>query len=139
MIIHIREVWIKLEVWNDAIGGFSLDKSIEFDYMFRNNKVAHVKYDKETGKVEQEVYGKAIFDRPIPRLKPTAMDLLAFFEDRCFPRTRFNCDQLLEDLGLPVYSPYHICLKTRGRQWDDFYWIKFKGDTATFDEIKLRD
>lgn len=47
--------------------------------------------------------------------------------------------KLLRLLGLKHYSPLAIVKKTRGLQNDDFYWMRFKGDTVTWDEIKLKD
>lgn len=62
-----------------------------------------------------------------------------FFEERCFPRDRVNCKQLLRTLGLDCYEPELICRKTHGVQFDDFLWIQFSDEPqVTFDEIRLR-
>lgn len=114
-------------------------KLIEFDYMHKDIKVAHVEADPAKQVIKQEVFGDNLLDRPMVRDTPTMKDLMAFFETRCFPKERDNTDKLLKSLGLTVYNPYLICMKTRGRLWDDFYWIRFRGDTVTYDEIKLRD
>ena len=85
------------------------------------------------------VYTDHFLDAPMPQDRKDMFTLMKFFEDRCFPRTRANCDELLKELGLKEYNPYLICIKTRGQQWDDFYWIRFKGDIVEYKDIKLRD
>ncbi len=115
------------------------DIEIEFDYMWRDKVVAHVYANARTGEVRQQVIGNGGFDAPIWHPENNMDTLYDFFESRCFPRERYNCEELLKLLDLTEYNPYLICLKTRGRQWSDYYWIRFKGDKATFDKIKLRD
>ena len=68
-------------------------------------------------------------------------DLEEFFEERCFPRERANCKELLRDLGLDCYEPELICRKLHGLQFDDFMWIKFDNDPESlcWNDIKLRD
>ncbi len=65
--------------------------------------------------------------------------LESVFEDRCFPRERANCNDILRRLGLDCYEPELICRKTHGQQFDDFCWIQFADEPqVTYDEIKLR-
>ena len=62
-----------------------------------------------------------------------------YFEDRCFPRERANCNDILGELGLSCYEPELICRKTWGRQFDDFCWIKFLDEPkVTYEDIRLR-
>lgn len=114
-------------------------KTIEFEYLKKDKVVARVYVDVENNRVEQEMFTDNILDVPIPNPKKNIETLMYFFETRCFPRTRANAKQLLNDLGLDAYNPYDIVKVTRGRLWDDYYWIRFKGDEATFEDIKLRD
>ena len=71
---------------------------------------------------------------------PTLKDLDEYFEERCFPRERENCKQILQALDIPTYEPELICRKTHGLQFDDFLWLQFSDEPqVTYDEIKLRD
>lgn len=70
--------------------------------------------------------------------KPTADDLYYFLKSRVFPRSRVNCEQLLEDLGLTNYSPYDISRKTYGTILEDFNWIKYPDQDVTWEDIKKR-
>lgn len=70
----------------------------------------------------------------------TLDDLEDFYEDRCFPRERANCKELLHRLGLDCYEPELICRKTHGLQFDDFIWLQFSDEPQVcWSEIKLRD
>ena len=70
----------------------------------------------------------------------TVDDLEEFYEDRCFPKERANCKELLRDLGLDCYEPELICRKTHGLQFDDFLWLQFSDEPKVeWHSIKLRD
>lgn len=70
----------------------------------------------------------------------THSDLEEFFEERCFPRERANCKQVLHRLGLDCYEPELICRKTHGLQFDDFIWLQFSDEPQVcWNDIKLRD
>ena len=70
----------------------------------------------------------------------TVDDLEEFFEDRCFPRERTNCKDILNRLGLDCYEPELICRKTHGLQFDDFIWLQFSDEPQVcWNDIKLRD
>lgn len=111
--------------------------NLEFDYMWRDKKVAHVRVYSD-GKITCDCYTNDPMDNPLP-LGLSGDLLVHFFESRCFPRERANANALLKHLGLDYYTPLGIVKKTRGLQNDDFYWIKFKGDNAEWKDIKLRE
>lgn len=116
---------------------------IEFDYMERNEVMAHVIVNYTEHKVTVQNYTDDLFARPFGvNENPSIQDFEDFLETRCFPKTRRNCKQLLRDLDVPYYSPILIVQKTHGRQYEDFSWIRFKGEEGKVDyerDIKLRD
>ena len=57
---------------------------------------------------------------------PSWEDFEYFLEDRCFPKSRGNCKQILKSLGLSDYDPLQIVEKTQGRMADDDLWIKIR-------------
>lgn len=70
----------------------------------------------------------------------TIKDLEEFLEERCFPKERLNCKQLLEDLGLDYYEPLNIIKRTHGSLHDDYMWLQFEGENLDYErEIKIRD
>lgn len=54
---------------------------------------------------------------------PTWENFEYFLEDRCFPRTRHQVDELLKELGVPFYDPLLIIEKTKGYMAEDHQWI----------------
>jgi len=50
-------------------------------------------------------------------------------EDRCVPRTRYNIDEILKDMGMTEYNPFEFVKRTQGRMADDKEWILL-GDTS---------
>lgn len=56
---------------------------------------------------------------------PTIEDLDEFLEDRCFPRSRINCREILKALNIDYYDPFLICYKTHGVIQGDFCWLRF--------------
>ena len=57
---------------------------------------------------------------------PTWNDFENFLRDRCFPQTRGNYKELLQDMGLTDYDPLQIAEKTKGRLADDEMWLRFR-------------
>lgn len=57
--------------------------------------------------------------------EPTWDDFEGFLKDRCFPVTRGNVKDILDDLQITDYDPLQIVEKTRGRTAEDDMWLKF--------------
>ena len=116
-----------------------MDKTVNlsFDYMLKDRPVAHVEVLSD-GTIRCERFTEDVMDNPLP-FGNTPEGLEWFWKSRCFPPTRDGVDDLLKLLGLKYYSPLGIVRKTRGQQNDDFYWVRFAGDTVSYQDIKLRD
>lgn len=113
----------------------------EFEVLWKNKLCAKVRVDYKSQKVDCKQFTDDFLARPFNKKDEdvTIDDVLDFFEFRCFPRERANRDQLLKDLGLDSYFPREIVRKTHGIILEDFMWIRFKGETITYDDIKVRD
>lgn len=71
------------------------------------------------------------------REKATVQDFMDFVADRVFPRTRYNCDELLEKMGLQVYDEIEVLRFNHGLCTDDNIWVRFKGEEIDYEkEIK---
>lgn len=57
--------------------------------------------------------------------KASLKDVEEFLESRCFPKSRFNCKQILKSGDIQFYNPLEICRKTEGRMSDDLFWLRF--------------
>lgn len=57
--------------------------------------------------------------------RPAISDLEKFFEERCFPKSRYNLKEVLRAGNLDFYDPYSIVRKTHGAFTDETFWIRF--------------
>lgn len=70
---------------------------------------------------------------------PTMKDLQNFYESRCFPRDRVNCNSILKRLDIPFYEPELICRRLHGVDNDDYMWLNFSDEEqVTYDDVRLR-
>lgn len=53
-------------------------------------------------------------------------DFEFFISDRCFPRERDNCEELLMLIGIPTYDIWEICRFNGGVASHDYFHFKFK-------------
>lgn len=116
--------------------------SLKFKYMWKNKVIADVEVNYFAKTVKVINYDDCRIKRPFGIvINPTIEQFEEFLESRCFPRTRYNCKQLLQDLDISFYDPLLIVQKTHGRQLEDYNWIKFEGeDDLDYErDIKLRD
>lgn len=116
-----------------------MGKNVSFDYMHKDTVVAHISWDIDTQTVTCEEYQDNLVYQWFGKLDHTVDNLMFIFETRCFDRNRYDSLEILDYLGLPEYSPYHICMKTHGVSTQDYMWIRWKGESLTWDDVKIRD
>lgn len=64
--------------------------------------------------------------------------IIQSLQERVIPPCR--CDEkMLKHLGLTEYHAFKILRQTHGVDVDDFKWFKFKGESLTWDDVKVRD
>ena len=104
---------------------------IELNYFTKILKDPEVKVDNYTNCIIRRPFG--VLDNV------TYNDFKKMLVDRCFPKSRFNCKQLLQDADIDHYSPLDIIKKTHGVMSDDLFWIRFSDEEpALWDEINPR-
>lgn len=89
--------------------------------------------------VELVSHNKNPFYKQFPTDNPSAMDVLDWFDGRCFPKERPNVDEYLGRLGLTEYDSVDIVKATHGLMWDDYIWVKWEGEDLNYEDIKIRD
>ena len=122
--------------------GYLKDNIIELEYLYRDTVSTSMKVNYTDETVSIKNYTDDLIDRAFgDRVKITLKDFEEFLEDRCFSKTRFNKKELLDslDLGNIGYDPLEIVKKTHGLMLEDYCWIKFKGESLTWEDIKIRD
>lgn len=116
-----------------------MGKVVVFDYMHKNDVAAHVEWDCENNTVTCTEFESDIDYQFFGRAKHDVDTLLAVMEHRCFDRNRYDAEEILEFFGLKEYNPYHILLKTHGVSTQDYMWIRWAGETLTWDDVRIRD
>lgn len=87
--------------------------------------MAEVWYNHLTKKVIVKNFTDDVILRPFGvNENPTYKDLEDFMESRCFPRTRGNCRELLEKIGLDNYDPFEIVKINHGNCKEDNLYIE---------------
>lgn len=101
--------------------------TMRITYMFRRKPCTVIDVNFLDQKVAIQNKTDDILHRAFGVLEhPTWNDFEIFLQDRCFPRTRGNCKELLQELNLTDYDPLQIVEKTKGRLADDEMWLKFR-------------
>lgn len=105
-----------------------MGRILKFGFYLRDCLCSSVCVDYSKQEVVVVNYTDDIIDQAFGRSKVTVESIDEFFRERCFPETRVNCRQLLDDLGLKVFDAESIVRKTHGLMMDDEYWVKFEED-----------
>lgn len=121
-----------------------MDKIVMY-YMYGYETCAKIEVQ-YTGKINQEPivtvenYTDFIVKRPFGYNNEINYKIYKqFLEKRCFPRTRYNCKQLLNDISIGCYDSYTIIKHTHGVMSDDLFWIRFEGEEPfLWDSIMVR-
>lgn len=129
---------------NSLVGSITIhqkESKVEFDVLWKDDVVANVLIDFTKQKARVFQYTDDFLIKPFSKdsQNVSISDVLDFLEDRCFPRERVNCNEVLKELGLSFYKPLDIVRKTHGVQFDDFMWVRFKGETLKHADVKIRD
>ena len=101
--------------------------TMRLTYMFRRQPCTVIDVNFLDRKVVIQNKTDDILHRAFGVIKdPTWNDFENFLRDRCFPQTRGNCKELLQEMDLRDYDPLKIVEKTRGRLADDEMWLRLR-------------
>lgn len=114
------------------------DDILSFEILREDVPITKVTYNYKSKKLEKInyetrlLYGHLLGECDL-------VGIIDWFESRCFPRTRANCDELLRQLGLTQYVPLAIVRRTHGVMWDDDVWIRFSDEqNIEYKDVKVR-
>ena len=109
--------------------------NLTFDTMWKDKVTAHLEIQNEnvsvvsyTDNIAENAFAVPPFD---------IFYVNQFIEGRCFEECNASKDFFLKDLGLVSYNPWEIVRKTHGFLWDDYMWIRFEGETLTWEDVNL--
>lgn len=114
--------------------------ALEFSVMYKNEETAKVSlYDDKIFNVE--LLTKRRYTHPF-FIMPTTYDyIMRWLISRSMSEAAFarNYDWFCEFLEIKDYNPLAHLKKLHGVSHDDHMWIRFKGETLTYDDVKVRD
>ena len=101
--------------------------TMRLTYMFRRQPCTVIDVNFLDRKVVIQNKTDDILHRAFGVIKdPTWNDFENFLRDRCFPQTRGNCKELLQEMELTDYDPLKIVEKTKGRLAGDEMWLRLR-------------
>ena len=126
-----KETYQTVKAWerlNRSFEGIDpADYSIRMEYMFEDDCCSVILINPEKKKIAALNETDNLLHRAFGiKAKPGWEDYEAFLESRCFPQTREDVDEVLDDLGLEAYEPFEIVKRTGGRMAEDLQWIKIR-------------
>lgn len=114
-----------------------MDKEVKykFDYMYEDNIMSTVTVYSD-GSVDEKDFTDIIIFRANCKNEKDVEDL---FSSMVFDKNRPDKWEIIEHLNLPcVYDPYLIIRETRGLMAASCQWVRFEGDTITWQELRAR-
>lgn len=111
----------------------------EFSVMFKNEKVADVKL---AGIHDTQIqrYTAVFYKQPFSYTgKNDFLAVQDFLASRCYENSRADLHEILEAFGLECNDPWRWVQISHGVTYDDFWWIRFPGETLTWEEVKIRE
>lgn len=127
----VNEVAERFHTSRQVIGKYLNPKpadgyTLRMTYMYKQHPCTIIDVDFLNQRVKVQNKTKDMLHRAFGVVEdPTWDDFEGFLKDRCFPATRGNVKNILEDLRLTDYDPLQIVEKTRGRTAEDDMWLKF--------------
>ena len=105
--------------------------------MYQDEKVADVRIINNT-QVEIKKYSSIFYKQPFLSDKHDIMYVYDFLKSRCYEDGRSDLKEILAAAGMQHNDPWQWVKLTHGATYDDFWWVKFPGETITWKDVKLR-
>lgn len=126
-----KEKYQTVKAWerlNRSFEGINpADYNIRMEYMCEDDCCSVILVNRDKKKIEVINETDNLLHRAFGiKARPNWEDFEAFLESRCFPQSREDVDEVLDDLGLTGYEPFEIVKRTGGRMAEDLQWIKIR-------------
>ena len=107
---------------------------LHLEYLHKDRLIAEIII--ENNEIYFINYTDDIIEKPFGCMTSvTFKEFKRFLAFRCFPKDRWNCRELIECID-GEYDFIKIIRKTYGVLSDDYFWIRFKGESLTWNDIK---
>lgn len=100
--------------------------TLRMTYMYQQHPCTVIDVDFLNQKIMVQNKTNDVLHRAFGVLEDPAWDDFEWFlKERCFPATRGNMKDILQELQLTDYDPLQIVERTKGRTAEDDMWLKF--------------
>ena len=106
----------------------------KFDYMYEDMVMSTVTVYTDGSVDEQDFTDIKMFKANCRNEKHVNL----LFSTMVFDENRSDKDEILENWEIPFYDPYLIVRVTKGLMASSCQWIRFEGDTITWQELRAR-
>lgn len=112
--------------------------AMKFTVMCLNQPVAEVKVSDDKKQVEiQKLIPDSIL-QPFCGKKLDTERVYQFLKGRCYEDDRADLKEILEQAGMMNNNPWEWVRITHGVTFEDTFWVRFPGETLTWEEVKPR-
>ncbi len=77
--------------------------------------------------------------QPFYRDRITIFELYNFLKDRCYEDGRADLNNILNKANLKDNNPYEWIKVSHGVTWEDYFWIREKGEDISWEEVRVRE
>ncbi len=110
---------------------------INFSIMYKDEKVADILI-RGNRKISIAKYTNEYYKQPFLSSKINLFYIYDFIQSRCYEDQRADLKRILDQAGLTHNDPWSWIKLTHGVTYDDFWWIKFPGETLSWEDVKIR-
>lgn len=111
---------------------------MEFTVMHKDEPVTIVTLseDKKTVSIQKLIPDS--IKQPFSGNKLDLERVYNFLKDRCYEDCRGDLEEILSQAGLTYNNPWKWMKITHGVTYEDFFWIRFPGETITWEDVRVR-
>lgn len=107
---------------------------MEYEIFFKDELVMEVSIDENHFNVVRHTDNEF----RLPFYLETREVFNAFLKSRCYDDNRADLEDILANAGMTSNNPYEWIKASHGVKYDDFFWIREKGECVTYKDVKVR-
>lgn len=111
---------------------------MEFTVMCLDRPAAYVRISENKHKVEITKLIPDSIWQPFSGSKLDLERVYDFLKGRCYEDCRADLPEILKQAGMKENNPWEWMKITHGVTYEDMFWIRFPGETLTWNEVKVR-
>jgi len=111
---------------------------MEFTVMCADKPVAEVYISEDKKEVKINRLVPDSIEQPFGGDKLDLERVYRFLKSRCYEDGRADLKEILAQAGMSSNNPWEWVKITHGVTWEDFFWIRFPGETLTWEDVRWK-